>query len=126
MEDIEFYELIELDTDDYGFVTVQDDLIQIKIWKIISDSIQLIGTITFHHNFDDYIFKGIVNKNNSQSILDTWYNTGISDYIVEKIGNDWYVDFLNTKYVFNPKQLSDYYQFKKDFPEYRQLKLTDK
>ena len=126
MKDIEIDDLIELDTDDYGFVTIQDDLIQIKIWKIIHDSIKLIGTITFHYNFDDYIFKGIVNKRNSEMIIDTWFNTGISDYIVEKSGNDWYVDFLGTKYVFNSEQLSNYYQFKKDYPEYRQLKLLDK
>jgi hypothetical protein len=116
-------ELIELDTDDYGFVTVQDDLIQIKIWKFIYDNLELIGTVTFHYHFEDYIFKGIVNRKNSSMILDTWFNTGISDYIVEKIGNDCFVDFLKIKYVFNPEQLSNYNQFKKDHPEYRQLKL---
>jgi hypothetical protein len=123
MFDFDNDELIELDTDDNGFVTTQDDLVQIKIWKFISDSLELIGTITFHYHFDDHIFKGIVNKKNSSMILDTWYKTGISDFIVEKINDDWYVDFLGIKYVFNPDLLSDYYQFKKDYPEYRQLKL---
>jgi len=126
MYDFENDELIELDTDDSGFVTTQDDLIQIKIWKFISNSIELIGTITFHYNYDDHIFKGIVNRKNSKSILDTWYNTGISDYIVEKINNDWFVDFLGTKYVFRPELLSNYHKFKKDYPEYQQLKFTDK
>ena len=126
MIDIENDELLELDTEDNGFVTTQDDLIQIKIWKFISSSLELIGTITFHNNFDDHIFKGIVNRKNSRMILDTWYNTGISDFIVEKIGNVWNVDFLGIKYVFNPEQLSNYYKFKKEFPEYRQIKLIDK
>jgi hypothetical protein len=123
MTDFEDDELIELDTDSYGFVTTQDDLVQIKIWKFVSSSLELVGTITFHHHFDDHIFKGIVNRKNSSMILDTWFNTGISEYLVEKINNDWFVDFLGTKYVFCQEQLSDYKQKKKDYPEYQQLKL---
>ena len=123
MEHEEYFELIELDTDEFGFVTTHDDLIQIKLWKFKSDSLVLIGTVTFHHHFEDYIFKGIVNRNNCRMIVDTWFNTGISDFIIEKINNEYFVDFLGIKYVFCPKQLSDYYQFKKDYPEYRQLKL---
>jgi hypothetical protein len=126
MKEIITDELLELDTDDNGFVTTQDDLIQIKIWKFISENLELIGMITFHNNFEDHLFKGIVNRKNSQMILDVWYNTGISDFIVVKIGNEWYVDFLSIKYVFNPEQLSNYYQFKKDYLEYRQIKLLDK
>jgi len=125
MYDFENDELLEYDTDESGFVTIQDDLIQIKIWKFIYGNIELIGTITFHNNYDDHFFKGIVNRKNSKSILDVWYNTGISDYIVEKINNEWFVDFLGIKYVFCPELLSDYYKFKKDYPEYQQLKLTD-
>ena len=126
MKEIITDDLLELDTDDNGFVSTQDDLIQIKIWKFISDNLELIGTITFHNNFEDHLFKGIVNRKNGQMILDVWYNTGISDFIVEKIGNEWNIDFLSIKYVFNPEQLSNYYQFKKDYPEYRQIKLIDK
>ena len=121
----EIEHLIELDTDELGFVTTQDDLIQIKIWKFINDNLDLIGTITFHHKLDDHIYKGIVNRKNSRMILDTWYNTGISDFIVEKVGNDLFVDFLKIKYVFCPNVLSNYYEFKKDYPEYRQLKLEE-
>jgi hypothetical protein len=116
-------ELIELDTDELGFVTTQDDLIQIKFWKIHCDSLKLIGTITFRHHSYDFIFKGVVNRRNSTMILDTWFNTGISDFIIEKIGDKWFVDFLAIKYVLNPKILSNYYQFKKDYPEYKQLEL---
>ena len=120
---MDYDELIELDTDELGFVSTQDDLVQIKIWMFTKDSLELVGTITFHCNFEDYIFKGIVNRKNSRMVLDTWYNTGISDYILERVGDDLFVDFLSIKYVFEPKLLSDYYRFKRDYPEYRQLKL---
>jgi hypothetical protein len=124
MIDLNNDELVELDTDEYGFVKKQNDLIQIKIWKFISDSMELIGTITFHYGFDDHIFKGIVNKKNSLRLLDTWFNTGISDFIVMKIRNNWFIDFQGTKKMYNPRQLSNIYKFKKNYYKYKRLKMT--
>lgn len=121
---METYELVELDTDELGFASTQDDLVQVKIWMFTNDTLELVGTITFHYNFEDYVFKGIVSRKNGRMVLDVWYNTGISDYMLEKIGDDLFVDFLSTKYVFSPEILSDYYRFKRDYPEYGQLKLA--
>ena len=77
------------------------------------------GTITFHKNYDDYVFKGIINRNNNKIFVDLWYRFCISDFIVERINNEWSIDFIGTYNLFKPIILSDYPQFKKDYPEYQ-------
>ena len=113
----------ELYTDRYGFVHTHNDLIQIKIWKFHKNSIKLIGTITFYYKYENYIFKGIVNRNNYKIVVDFWSKYCLSDYIVFKYRSGWMIDFLGTKRVFRPRILSNYHQFKKKYPEYRIVKI---
>ena len=103
----------ELYTDRHGFVNTQNNLIQIKIWKFYKNSIKLIGTITFHYNYEDYIFNGIVNEKNYQTFIDIWSKYCLSDYIVKRKHYEWTIDFLGTHKLFRPYLFLNYRQFRK-------------
>jgi hypothetical protein len=116
-------DIIELETNEYGQVITNKDLIQIKFWRLKNKVTQLVGTITFHHHESDYTFSGIVNRRNAGMIVNTWFNTGISDYVVEKINNVYFVDIFWFKYYFYKGQIQYLMEFKSEYPEYKQLKL---
>ena len=51
-------------------------------------------------------------------------NTGISEYVVEKIDNEYFVDVLWIKYMFSDSRIS-YLKWVNEYPEFRQLKLFE-
>ena len=112
--------LTDLLTDEYGIVYNRDNLIQIKIWRFKKNSIQLIGTIIFHKNYDDYIFQGIINRNNYKIFTDIWLRFCISDFIVEQT-TKWSINFNGSYNVFRPVILTSYNQFIREYPEYRKV-----
>jgi hypothetical protein len=117
--------IIELETNEFGRVITQNDLIQIKIWKHINEVSKLVGTITFRCLEYKFNFKGIVNKKNSKMILDMWFYTGMSNYLVQKVGKERLLKFSIGKYFgfqYLPV-IERYKQFIRDYPEYQHLKL---
>jgi hypothetical protein len=119
-------EIIEFETDDSGYVINDTGLIQIKLWRFKCENLILVGTITFTHQNYDMTFKGILNKKNSWMLFDCWFNCGISDYVIKRRKDEIIVDYLFNKYSHLTEQLNDYFMFKNDCPEYRQLKIVDR
>jgi hypothetical protein len=117
-------DIFELETDNFGQVITQEDLIQIKIRKTINDVRKTIGTLTFHHNQYDFSYKGILNKDNSGMFFDIWINTGISRFNLISMKNRLFyrIDYLYYLYDFT-KQVNYYHQFIKDYPEYDLTRL---
>jgi hypothetical protein len=117
-------DIFELETDNFGQVITQEDLIQIKIRKTINDIRETIGTLTFRHNQYDFSYNGILNKNNSEIFFGIWVNTGISRFNLISMKNRLFyrVDYLYYLYDFT-EQVDYYHQFIKDYQEYDLTRL---
>jgi hypothetical protein len=115
--------IFEVKTDLSGQVQDTQNLIQIKLWERKDQGLILKGTMTFNIYLEDHCtYSGILNKQNSGMLFDLWFNTGISEYVVEEIDNEYFVDVLWTKYMFTDYRIS-YLRFLNDNKEYRNLKL---
>jgi hypothetical protein len=114
--------IFELETDLSGQVKDTHNLIQIKLWERKDQGLILKGTMTFHFYEDPFTYSGILNKRNSEMFLRLWIEIGITEYVVEKIDNEYFVDVLWAKYMFTDYR-NYYLELVKEFPEYRNLKL---
>jgi hypothetical protein len=115
--------IFELETDLSGYVQIQENtpLLQIKIWGIKDQGLILKGTMTSMSE-GNRTYSGILNRCNSGIFDVLWTITGISEYVVEEIDNEYLVDVLWIKYMFSDERL-EYLRLVKDYPEYRNLKL---
>jgi hypothetical protein len=114
--------VFELETDLSGDVKDTHNLTQIKLWERKDQGLILKGTMTFVWYEDPFTYSGILNKRNSEMFLRLWIEIGITEYVVEKIDNEYLVDVLWDKYMFTDYRTS-YLELVKDNPEYRDLKL---
>jgi hypothetical protein len=116
-------ENIELETDRSGRVHTQDDYFQIKVWLYKNEISNLVGTITFHLNMNDIEYNGVFNKSNSRKILDIWFFTGISNYILECNGKEWILKYNFRSYFGHPEYGIRIKDFLMEYPEYKILML---
>jgi hypothetical protein len=114
--------LLELETDLSGMVQENKNVVQIKLWEIKDQGLILKGTMTFHFYELNYMYSGILNNSNSEMLSNLWWETGITEFAVEEIDNEYFVDVFWIKYMFTDYR-TEYLKFVKDNPEYRQLKL---
>jgi hypothetical protein len=114
--------LLELETDLSGMVQENKNVVQIKLWEIKDQGLILKGTMTFHFYELNYMYSGILNNSNSEMLSNLWWETGITEFVVEEIDNEYFVDVFWIKYMFTDYR-TEYLKFAKDNPEYRNLKL---
>jgi hypothetical protein len=98
------------------------NVVQIKLWEIKDQRLILKGTMTFHIYEQNCIYSGILNDRNSEMLFNLWWETDITEYVVEEIDNEYFIDVLWIKYMFTDYRTS-YLEWVKDNPEYRNLKL---
>jgi hypothetical protein len=119
-------ELNELETDNFGRVITDKDLIQIQIRGNIKNDIVCIGTITFHENKNDYIRVSITGSNLEQKLIDIWEHTGISKFILKKWGGKLFYHIDLYYYLENnfKDQVNNYDNLVYYYPEYDLFKFT--
>jgi hypothetical protein len=114
---------LELETDLSGDVKDTHNLTQIKLWERKDQGLILKETMTFNVYLEDHCtYSGILNIYNSGMLYDLCLETGISEFVFEKIDNEYFVDVLWIKYMFTHNRIK-YLNFVKEFPEFRDLKL---
>jgi hypothetical protein len=119
-------DLIELDTDECGHVTTQDDLIQIKLWINYGEVKFLVGTISFRYKDRNFSYSGILCKNNSDDLFNTWNYTKVSNFVLRRNENDLFFDIDYWFYHDNfPEQYRDYRNFINEFPKYSYMKINN-
>jgi hypothetical protein len=116
--------ILELQTDLSGQILENIQVVQIKLWGIKDQGLILKGTMTFHFYEENCTYSGILNNRNSSMLFNIWMNTGISEYVVEEIDNEYFVDVLWIKYMFTDSRIF-YLKWINDCPEFRKLKLLD-
>ena len=113
----------EFETDRYGYIKSETGRVQIKVRQYWNDRTKIVGIMTFYINHYDYEYKGILKKGNSRMLLDIWFNTGIADFALNKLGDDWYLQVPFKTYFGNLKLIDDFQNYVSDHPEYKFMKI---